>query len=154
MNTDDSVIDLSTDSVDNFHAERLVLKNLPWPVSLNKLFTQNRYTKQIIKHPEAQAYKKQLTWLSFEQFKKSKHPGFKKPVRARLDFYSPDKRYRDIDNLEKILWDALQASGIIENDYLVTKKQVFRYIPKNGTTNGWFDLVIEETEVLYYDVNL
>lgn len=132
--------------------EPLFLKNLPWPISLNKLFTQNRYTKQIIKHPAAQAYRKQLAMLAMLQMRKQNHCGFNSFVRCRINFYAPDARFRDIDNLEKILWDALQDGGVIKNDSHVINKQVFKYLPLQGTWLGAFDLILEDANCLYFSI--
>ena len=33
-----------------------------------------------------------------------------------VDFYPPDRRRRDLDNLQKCLWDALQHGGLYRDD--------------------------------------
>ena len=43
---------------------------------------------------------------------------------ADLLIYPPDRRARDLDNLEKAIWDTIQAAGIIENDCRIKRKTV------------------------------
>lgn len=48
----------------------------------------------------------------------------KKPVRADIFLYPPDKRKRDIDNVLKCLFDVLQHGGAIEDDALIRELYV------------------------------
>ena len=56
------------------------------------------------------------------------------PLALRLDFYPPDRRRRDLDNLFKCLLDALQYAGAYSDDNQIvqitaTKREV---MPPNG----------------------
>lgn len=56
------------------------------------------------------------------------------PLSFRLDFYPPDRRRRDLDNLFKCLLDALQYAGAYSDDNQIvqitaTKREV---MPPNG----------------------
>jgi len=46
------------------------------------------------------------------------------PLRMRIDVYPPDNRRRDLDNLQKSLWDALQHGGAYHDDSQVVKFEV------------------------------
>ena len=46
------------------------------------------------------------------------------PIRMRIEVYPPDNRRRDLDNLQKSLWDALQKGGAYHDDSQVVKFEV------------------------------
>ena len=77
------------------------------------------------------------------------HFGFRKPPRdlsaepldrvvgrISLDakFYPPNRQRRDLDNCLKVMIDAIQASGIILNDFQIKKlsAEMFEPIPNGG----------------------
>lgn len=53
-------------------------------------------------------------------------------VAVQVDVYLPDKRRRDIDNLLKALLDGLTASGVIEDDSLISDLRIRKvgFVPK------------------------
>ena len=46
------------------------------------------------------------------------------PIQMRIEIYPPDNRRRDLDNLQKSLWDALQHGGAYHDDSQVVKFEV------------------------------
>jgi crossover junction endodeoxyribonuclease RusA len=46
------------------------------------------------------------------------------PIRMRIEVYPPDNRRRDLDNLQKSLWDALQHGGAYHDDSQVVEFNV------------------------------
>jgi len=45
-------------------------------------------------------------------------------LEVRVVAFPPDKRVRDLDNLEKALWDALAHAGVFKNDVQIKRKTV------------------------------
>jgi hypothetical protein len=45
---------------------------------------------------------------------------------VEIIIYPPDKRKRDIDNVKKALFDALQCAGLYENDYQICDDHTIR----------------------------
>jgi len=70
------------------------------------------------------------------------------PLKGRLAVYLvvhvPDKRVRDLDNLEKCLFDSMQHSGIIENDGNIDEKHVVR--AKDVKPGGQINVLIRLLE--------
>ena len=66
---------------------------------------------------------------------------FDKPLAVQVEVYPPDNRRRDIDNVQKSLFDALQHGGVYRDD-----SQIVRLvIEKRGCVPGGMTIVrIEE----------
>lgn len=58
------------------------------------------------------------------------------PLEGRLSVklyaYPPDQRKRDLDNLAKATFDALQAAGVIKDDSQIDKLYIERRAPVKG----------------------
>ena len=48
------------------------------------------------------------------------------PLEMWLSVEPPDKRERDLDNVNKALWDALQKAGVYAKDFQIAKYHVER----------------------------
>ena len=48
------------------------------------------------------------------------------PLRIEIEVYPPDRRRRDIDNVQKALLDALQHGGLYEDDSQIVKLDIER----------------------------
>ena len=48
------------------------------------------------------------------------------PLRIEIEIYPPDRRRRDIDNVQKALLDALQHGGLYEDDSQIVKLDIER----------------------------
>jgi crossover junction endodeoxyribonuclease RusA len=85
---------------------------LPYPVSSNAVWSRTR--GGVRKSDEYSAWLTEAGWAIRQQ----------KPVKIigryemHIEAVRPDKRRRDIDNIIGSVSDALQAFGVIENDYL------------------------------------
>lgn len=56
---------------------------------------------------------------------------FREPVEVKITFILPNKRRRDLDNIMKTLGDCLVYAGIIEDDNLIFKQTLEKFIIKN-----------------------
>ena len=54
------------------------------------------------------------------------------PVVVRVEVFPPDRRRRDLDNLQKSLWDALQHGGAYQDDSQIMRFTVERFQPTPG----------------------
>lgn len=84
--------------------------NLPFPPSVNSMWRSkgsNWYST-----PKYKAWQKE----AFAEIKYQKVPKVKPPYSITIAAGRPDKRKRDIGNLEKGVSDILQTAGIITND--------------------------------------
>lgn len=112
---------------------------LPMPVS------ENRYRRVVAgcSHPvishEGRKYHDHVRAI----FRASGMVPIPGEVRLRLEFYPPDRRRRDLDNLFKCLLDSLVAAGAIEDDALVVDLHALKLSPVPG---GLLYVRIEEAK--------
>ena len=95
--------------------------HLPYPPSVNSLYPgkARRY--------KSEKYKKWISEATAEFF--DQHPGWlvapvptiTGPVSVNYGFGRPDKRKRDLGNLEKSVSDFLVSMGVIQDDALIQK---------------------------------
>jgi Holliday junction resolvase RusA-like endonuclease len=103
---------------------------IPYPPSVNKIYAQSPKPKVSkagkIYYPrllskEGQEFKKYVSELIFYTFPRIKYEDH--PVEINIIVNEPnDNRTRDSHNGEKILYDAIQESGIINNDKQLVKR--------------------------------
>ena len=85
---------------------------------------------------EGKAKKEEYQWEMKFQWKKN--PLLKEDFKIDLTYYFPDKRRRDIDNFNKLIFDA--GSGIIwEDDKLISDANLHKRIDKE---NSRIELII------------
>lgn len=89
---------------------------LPWPPSINRLWTTTRSGSWYVTK-KARDYKRTVYFI-INQFKRPKF-AITDVLHLTLIAHPPDKRKRDLDNLLKVLLDALQASGLFEDDFQI-----------------------------------
>ena len=81
---------------------------LPWPPSVNHSHAGDHHLQ-----PETRAFRRQVANLALV--------GRIKPLAGRMALsvvaYPPDRRRRDLGNLEKQISDALQHAGLIADDF-------------------------------------
>jgi len=65
------------------------------------------------------------------------------PLHMRIEVYPPDNRRRDLDNLQKSLWDALQKGGAYHDDSQVVRFEVEK---RQVVPNGKVVVGIEEVQ--------
>ena len=83
---------------------------LPYPPSINHYY--RRVGPRTLISREGRAYRghvaSALAGLGLEPFDG--------PLEVQLDVYPPDKRRRDVDNVQKALLDSLQQAGVYRDD--------------------------------------
>lgn len=82
---------------------------LPYPPSVNHYWRHTKAGTHYISK-EGKAFRAKILNIC-KQFN-----AFSSSVKMRIEVYYPDKRSRDPDNLQKALFDALTASGLIKDD--------------------------------------
>ena len=127
----------------------------PYPPSVNRIYatsSQRKISKAgkvyypRILSKEAKAFKKYVSELLFYTFPKVKYG--RHPVDIDIVVFPPDdKRTRDDHNIEKILYDAIEMSGIIDNDKQIVKRSICQGKKvKGGSLNIVMKPYIEETK--------
>lgn len=49
-----------------------------------------------------------------------------------IDMYPPDRRKRDLDNINKPIWDALEKAGVYDNDSQIVQCHAYKQAPIDG----------------------
>ena len=87
---------------------------LPFPPSVNRLWRTTK-TGGVHTSSKYSAWKKHAEWAVVGQVKGQKITG---EYTLEIVAVKPDKRQRDLGNLEKAVSDLLQKVKVIENDHL------------------------------------
>lgn len=97
---------------------------LPWPPSVNHYKIMGRYNTPATKTFYADVWVK----VCQENATKAVKSCFKSTIDLEviLTLHPPDKRRRDIDNGIKLILDSLQRSGLIADDYQISRLTVER----------------------------
>ncbi|QKN82086.1 crossover junction endodeoxyribonuclease RusA [Scandinavium goeteborgense] len=111
---------------------------LPWPPSNNRYYRHNRGRTHI--STEGLAYRTAVTQLIKEAMLDI---GIKVPVKISIECHMPDRRRRDLDNLQKAAFDALTKAGFWQDDQQVDDYRVKRMPMVKG---GKLELTITELE--------
>lgn len=85
--------------------------HLPFPPSNNALWRSNR--GRVHKSEEYNAWLRDAGWMIVEQYKGQAISG---PYELTIQAKRPDKRHRDLGNLEKPISDLLKQMRVIEDD--------------------------------------
>ncbi len=114
----------------------MIVLELPYPPSVNHHWRRVGHRTLISK--EGRLFRKRvLTMLSVHH---------REPLAGRLHVrvlvYPPDRRRRDLDNIIKALFDALEHGGVYEND-----SQIDRLTIERGEVFKGGKAVVEITEV-------
>ncbi len=76
---------------------------------------------------------------------KEKYPEFipfENPISYEAIYYEPDHKIRDLDNLKKVIWDALKSARVIKDDSLF--KKIKSEIKFNSSLKGSVFIKIQE----------
>lgn len=97
---------------------------LPYPPSVNRLY--RRVGARTLISREGRVYRKKvcaiLAALAIEEIPGSLH--------IEIEVYPPDRRRRDIDNVQKALLDALEHGGAYEDDSQIVKLTIEKREPE------------------------
>lgn len=113
--------------------------SLPWPPSNNRYYRHNRGRTHI--SAEGQAYRDSVARIIKDSMLDI---GLATPLKIRIECHMPDRRHRDLDNLQKAAFDALTKSGFWLDDQQVGYYSVKRMPVVKG---GRLELTITELEV-------
>ena len=99
---------------------------LPYPPSINHYW--RRVGAKTLISKEGRQFRADVEAILF--------PRRLKPLTGELivevDVYPPDKRRRDIDNVQKSLFDALEYAGVYENDSQIKRLTIERFERVDG----------------------
>ena len=100
---------------------------LPWPPSVNHYY---RYVgPRVLISRDGRRYRETVTSLVRQ---KALHP-FPGRISLHAEFYPPDRRRRDLDNVGgKVLLDTLQAAGLFKDDCQIKRIHLEMHEPIDG----------------------
>ena len=110
---------------------------LPWPPTVNHYYGTGARGRRYIK-PEGVAYRHEVKVAMLQ----GRHKPIDGPLAVTILAYPPDRRRRDIDNINKALLDALQHAGAYRDDCQIIKLTSEKKEPKPGA--GCVRVTIEE----------
>ena len=113
----------------------VVTVRVPWPVSVNAYYVRTRFGGVAVGKP-GMVYRKTIAdeWLA-----QAGRVTFEGRIAVRLVCVFPDERERDLDNIEKCLFDALQHAGAYRRDSQIKLKTS----EQSGTqAPGWVDVTL------------
>lgn len=95
---------------------------LPWPPSVNHYW--RNFRGRMVIGARGRAYRRDAIAAIREQ--RIPADGVGGPLSVRIHAFPPDRRRRDLDNLQKALLDAVVAAGVIEDDSNIDELTVTR----------------------------
>ena len=105
----------------------MVVLNLPYPPSVNHMYTNARGRR--FPNAMARAYKIAIS----EYVAEFRVPKFEDAKLSLVIWaYPPDRRKRDISNLLKIIEDSLQDAGVFDDDFNIDAIEIKRGAIKKG----------------------
>ena len=108
---------------------------LPWPPTVNHYW--GRRGKRTFLSKRGRAYREAVAWAVVA----AKRPHFDGACEVKVVAYPPDRRRRDLDNILKSLFDALEHARVFEDDSQVAKYSIERADVVKG---GRVDVAIRE----------
>lgn len=113
-------------------AENPLTLEIPYPPSVNSAWRTWRGRTILSKAVREFRQEVGARWLCYRNLNNAKGFG-KSPVACNITVCPPDNRKRDLDNILKALFDALQHARIIEDDSQIRRLEVaFGRCPQPG----------------------
>lgn len=109
---------------------------LPWPPSNNRYYRHNRGRTHI--SSEGDAYRQAVAQIIKADLLDIQTAV---PLKIRIECHMPDRRRRDLDNLQKAAFDALTKAGFWLDDAQVVD---YRVVKMPVTKGGKLELTITE----------
>lgn len=100
--------------------EREAVVSLPWPPSLNAYY--RTWRGRVLISEKGRAYQRDAM-LAIAGTRLSRTTG---RVAVEITAHPPDRRRRDLDNLQKVLLDSLVKGGLIEDDSMIDDLRIKR----------------------------
>jgi len=93
--------------------------------------SENKYRRIVpgCSHPVISSEGRKYHETAKAIFRQSGQAPIRGRVKVEVEFYPPDWRRRDLDNLFKCLFDSLVNAGAIEDDHLITEIHAFKRDP-------------------------
>ena len=101
---------------------------LPWPPTINH--AKHFWRGRVVTSKAARDYRTEVKVVVME-----KAPGIdlgKARLEVHIQAFPPDNRKRDLDNIQKVLIDALQAAGLFKDDSQIDYLGVTRAVKTEG----------------------
>ena len=126
---------------------------LPWPPSVNHYWGHRVVGKRVITYVNAKGKQfredvKKICKVNLAHAQEHFFNAQMNRLAVYINIYPPDKRRRDVDNLNKAILDALQEAGMYEDDSQIDHLVCSRNI--NDTREGGLIKIaivqIEETD--------
>lgn len=111
---------------------------LSYPPTANTMFPTNRAGRRTLS-TKGRVYRQGVLGDVLEQ--KGLFKPLQGPLRVTVDFYVPDKRKRDLDNLFKALFDALKHANVYMDDDQIIEIHAFK---REVVKGGHCEIVLEE----------
>ncbi len=103
---------------------------LPYPPTANNLYANYRGRRLLSK--KGRAYHRDVAILVIAENTTRYHKR-PKPLTGSLEVHMfvtcPDRRRRDLDNVQKVVWDALGKAGVYGDDSQIDRLHVYRSGP-------------------------
>lgn len=112
---------------------------LPWPPSVNA-YWRNVGCKTLLS-VRGRRYRKHAALMAMSQCCRRRLSG---RLFLQAVFIEPDRRRRDLDNLQKAVWDALTHSSVIDDDSQIDIALVEKRQPRAAETKGEVHIVLRE----------
>lgn len=111
-----------SESIPVYGSEPVIFQvKLPWPPSVNRYY--RHWKNRVLISAAGREYRNIVATLCI-----IKDP-FRNPLHVKLEAYPPDNRRRDIDNIQKAVWDSLQHAGIYLDDSQIVHMEAFKHAP-------------------------
>jgi crossover junction endodeoxyribonuclease RusA len=123
-----------------------VVVRLPFPPANNNLFagTTRRFPSGRYKKWQKEAN----AAIERHQELFGRFGAVRGPVAVSIRVSRPDKRRRDLANLEKAVTDRCVDHGLLEDDSMVQFLEM-RWVPSYGT-GGWCEITIEKASLIVH----
>ncbi|HFT7677541.1 TPA: crossover junction endodeoxyribonuclease RusA [Citrobacter braakii] len=112
--------------------------SLAWPPSNNRYYRHNRGRTHI--STEGKQYRELVADVIKQEMLDI---GITSPLKVRIECHMPDRRRRDLDNLQKAAFDALTKAGFWMDDVQVVDYRVVKMPIVKG---GRLELTITDLE--------
>jgi len=110
---------------------------LPWPPSVNNAYRSlgvGRVVKTKIAREYFSGVAKEIAAKRIPSFGKSR-------LKILIRCHPPDNRRRDLGNLDKVLMDTLENSGLFKDDSQIDN---LHYVRRPASPPGFVEITIEE----------